>query len=147
MITCSLIGLTVAATVPNLRSYRESQRVWRASEQVAAACREARARARSENHNVFIEYRTDENALAIVNDVNNNGVADSGEQVQVRPLAEGMSLQSTTFPNDRLLFDSRGRAVAGGSVRLGGAEGVQPKSVRVAAGTGQVRVRSCSDGS
>lgn len=142
VVGCALVGIVMLAAVPNLRSYRESQRMSMASEQLAAACRSAQARARAENHDVVLECRTDENAWAIVDDENGNGQADDGENVVVQPLGDGLLLSATTFPNDRLVFDSRGRATAGGNVLLRGRSGVRPKQVRVAAGTGHIRIRS-----
>jgi type II secretory pathway pseudopilin PulG len=143
LVGCVLIGIAAAATVPNLVSYRETQRLQRAGEQVAAACREARSRARSQNHNVFIEYRTAENAFAVVEDVDSDGVEDAGEPATIVPMPDGLTLQSTTFPDDRLLFDPRGRAVSGGTVTVLGGEGHLAKSVGVSSGTGLVRIQAC----
>jgi len=140
-----VVGILAVAAVPNLRSYRESQRMSRASFQVASACRVAQARARGENHSVIIQYRPDENDFQIVDDENSNGQADDGEQVSTQALGDGLMLESTTFTDNRLVFDSRGRAVTGGSVALAGGEGVMSKLVRVSAGTGQVRIRSGED--
>jgi prepilin-type N-terminal cleavage/methylation domain-containing protein len=143
MVGCVLIGIAAVATVPNLYSYRETQRLQRASEQVAAACREARSRARSQNHSVFIEYRTADNAFAVVEDQDSDGVEDAGEPVTIVPIPDGLTLQATTFPGDRLLFDARGRAVAGGTVTVRGGSDHLAKRVRVSSGTGQVRIQSC----
>jgi Tfp pilus assembly protein FimT len=144
MVACVLIGITVIATVPNLRSYRETQRLQRASEQLAAACREARSRARSQNHDVYIEYRMAENAFAVVEDEDGDGVEDAGETVTLVPMGDGLTLLSTTCPGDRLLFDSRGRATAGGTITLTGGQAGLAKNVRVSSGTGQVRIQSCA---
>ena len=144
LVGCAVLGLVLAAAVPNLRSYRESQRMAAAGEQVAAACRAARARARSENHNVVIEYRPEENSFAVIDDENSNGTADAGEGVNVRPLPDGLTLQATTFPGDRLVFDGRGHATSGGNVLLAGRAGVLGRTVRVSSGTGQVKIRSGS---
>ena len=144
LLTCTILGVVLAAAVPNLRSYRESQRMQHAGQQVAAACRTAQSRARSENHSIVIEYRPVDNAFAIVDDENENGQADAGESLTLHPLPEGSTLQATTFTNDRLLFDKRGRVVQGGRVVVAGRDGVQPKTVTIAAGTGQVRVRGGS---
>ena len=142
MVGIVVVGILVAVSVPNLRSFRESQRISQASFEVASACRVAQARARGENHNVIIQYRPDENDFQIVDDENSNGQVDDGEQVSTKVLSNGLLLESTTFTDDRLVFDSRGRAVSGGVVEIAGGEGVISKQVRVSAGTGQVRIRS-----
>ena len=141
MVGIVVVGILVVVSVPNLRSFRESQRISQASFEVASACRVAQARARGENHNVIIQYRPDENDFQIVDDENSNGQVDDGEQVSTKVLTNGL-LESTTFTDDRLVFDSRGRAVSGGVVAIAGGEGVISKQVRVSAGTGQVRIRS-----
>ena len=144
LVTCSIFGVIVAASVPNLRSYRESQRISSGSQQVVAAARTAQAKARSENHNFLVEYRTAQNAIAVVDDANNNGVGDAGETVIVRNMPTGLTLQSTTFPNDRLIFDSHGHATSGGTVVLYGRKGTTGKTIRVSSGTGQVKIQACT---
>ena len=144
MVGCSVMGLVLAAAVPNLRSYRESQRVAGATQELAALCRTAQARARSENHDVIVEYRTDDNVLAVIDDENSNGSADNGEMVTEHPVGGGLELASTTFTNDQLVFDSRGRATNGGTVLVQGRDGVQPKRLTIAAGTGHVSIRGTS---
>jgi prepilin-type N-terminal cleavage/methylation domain-containing protein len=138
MVGIVIMGIMIVAAVPNMVSYRESTRMASACDRVAAACRSARARARSENHSIIVEYRTDE--VAIVEDENDNGAADVGESVEVYPLPDGVTLSANTFTDNHLVFNGRGQAVDGGSVTLSGAYGVQPRSVRVSAGTGYVKV-------
>jgi Tfp pilus assembly protein FimT len=145
MVGCCIIGLLCAAAVPNLRSYREAQRVAGAAQEVASWCRAAQSRARSENHEVIIEYRTDENVLAVIDDENNNGVADSGEMVTEHPIGAGLQLASTSFTNDQLVFDSHGRATSGGTVLVRGGTHVQAKQLTISSGTGHVSIRGHGD--
>jgi prepilin-type N-terminal cleavage/methylation domain-containing protein len=140
MVGIVIMGVVLAASVPNLRSYRESQRMVSACDRIATACRAARARARSHNHSIIVEYRMDAGELAVIEDANDNGVVDGGEGVEVFALPAGISIASTTFTGDRLIFNGRGLAVDGGSITLTGQEHVTPMRVRVSAGTGQVRV-------
>ena len=142
MVAISVMGLVVAAAIPNLRSFREAQRIAGAAQQMASLCRAAQAMARSENHHVIVEYRTDDNVLAIIQDENNNGSVDGGERVIEHPVGDGLQLASTSFANDQLIFDSRGRATNGGTVLLQGRTGVQPKRLTIAAGTGHVTIRA-----
>ena len=112
MVTCVIGGIVIAATVPNLRSYQESQRLSRASETIATACMEARAKARAQNHSVIVEYRRDVGEVAVIDDVNNDGVVDVGERTVVRSLGAGITLANTTSRR-HLVFDSRGAAMTG----------------------------------
>jgi Tfp pilus assembly protein FimT len=143
MVGLAVTGIVVAATVPNLRSYRESQRMAAAGDEVATAIRTAQARARSQNHDVIVEYRTNSNEIAVIDDENSNGSADAGEQVTVKPLPSGVSLASTTLTSNQLLFNNRGRATNSGSITLSG-KYVSDKEVRVSAGTGRVKVLTAS---
>jgi type IV fimbrial biogenesis protein FimT len=139
MVGVALTGIIVAATVPNLRSYRESQRMTAAGDQIASAIREAQARARSQNHEIVVEYRPLSNEFAVIDDVNGNGAADVGEQVTVSALPTGVTLASTTLTSDQLLFNGRGRSVNSGSIVLSG-NYVSNREISVAAGTGRVKV-------
>lgn len=142
VVTITVGGIVIAAAVPNIRSYQESQRVNRASEAISVACREARAKARAQNHSVIVEYRVDEGQVVVIEDVDNDGVVDNDEIEVVRELGVGASLASTTFASNRLVFDSRGNAVNGGSVFVQGREGTMPKRVRILAGTGHVSIQT-----
>lgn len=142
MVGCVVIGIVLAAAVPNLRSYRESHRIWSESQEIASICKAAQSRARSENHNIIVEYRPGNNEYVVIDDANNNGQGDTGEGVTTHPIANGLTLSATTFADDRLVFDARGRATNGGTVLLQGEQaGIMPKRVVIAAGTGQVSIR------
>ena len=92
-----IIGIVLAASVPNFNSYRESQRMSTACDRLAAAAREGRARARARNHQIVLDYRTDDNEMAFIDDANDNGVADLGEAVEVYALPDGVTMSATTF--------------------------------------------------
>lgn len=141
MVGVTLTGIVLAATVPNLRSYRESQRMSAAGDQIASAIRDAQARARSQNHGIIVEYRPDSNEFAVIDDLNNNGSADVGEQVTVSPLPTGVSLASTTLTGDQLMFNGRGRSTNSGSIVLSGSH-VSNREISVSAGTGRVKVKT-----
>ena len=145
MVGIVIIGIVVAATIPNFASYRETQRMSTACDRLATACREARSRARSRNHQIVLEYRTDTNEVAFIDDANDNGLADAGEEVEVYPLPDGITMASTTFTNDQLIFTGRGRAVAGGSITLDAGDHVTGRRVRVSTGTGEVRIVPVDD--
>lgn len=143
MVGCAVVGIVVAAAVPNLRSYRESHRMWSETQQIASICKAAQARARSENHSIVVEYRPVSNEYVVIDDENNNLTADAGETVTTHPIRDGLTLASTTFTNDQLVFDGRGRATSGGTILVQGAQyGIEPKRVLIAAGTGHVRIRA-----
>jgi len=140
MVGVTIVGILIAAAVPNLRSYRESQRMTSACDRISAMCRAARATARSQNHQVIVTYDTGTNAVAMHEDANDDGIVDVGENVETFAMPTGVFLDSSTFTNDALVFNGRGRCVEGGSVIVDGLDHVDPKRIRVSAGTGQVRV-------
>ena len=139
MVGVVLTGIVLAATVPNVRSYRESQRMSAASDRIASAIRTAQARARSLNHDVIVNYRSGSNDFQVIDDANENGVADGGEQVTVVPIPGGVTLSATTLTGNQLLFNGRGRATNSGTITLAGSH-VEDLEIRVSAGTGRVHV-------
>jgi type IV fimbrial biogenesis protein FimT len=147
MVGVVIIGILAIATVPNLRSYRESQRMSAACDRIAAACREARSQARAQNHNIIVSYDVGANQFTVIQDANDNGVADGDETVDTWPLPDGVTLGSTTFTNNQLVFNGRGLAVNGGSVTVNGHPHVDPLRVRISSGTGQVKILPVSPSS
>jgi len=144
VIAMFIMTVVMLASVPNLRSYRESVRLQRGTDVVTNAVADARARSRSENISVIVEYRTATNEVAVIDDTNGNGQIDVGERVEVHAIGAGLTLAQTSFTNDQLIFDDHGTAQAGGSIFLTGAEGLPPKRCRVSTGTGHVQVRGVS---
>lgn len=143
MVTCVIVGILAVAAVPNMHSYQESHRLWSQGEQLAAIARTAQSRARSQNHNVLVDYRRTDNVIAVVDDTNNNGVEDAGETESLHPVQSGLSLEATTFTSDLLVFDTHGRAVSAGVITLcGSGDSPQRNQVRIAAGTGIARVEA-----
>lgn len=140
MVGLVIVGIIIAAAVPNLRSYRESQRMASACDRVAAMCRTARAKARSQNHQVIVSYDTATNTVVVHEDLDDDGVVDAGEDVDTFAMPTGVFLDSSTFTNDALVFNGRGRCVEGGSVIVDGLDHVDPRRIRVSAGTGQVKI-------
>jgi prepilin-type N-terminal cleavage/methylation domain-containing protein len=145
MVSIAIAGIVMAAAIPNLRSYRETQRLQCATEVVAAAVSEARSRARSRNMSVILEYRRDDGVVALIEDEDGDGVADDSEHVELYSLDQGLTLAATSFTDDKLVFDDRGTAESGGSVFLTGADGLAPKRVRISPGTGHVSVRAVTN--
>jgi len=140
MVGVAIVGILIAAAVPNLRSYRESQRMSSACDRISAMCRAARATARSQNHQVIITYDTSNDEVAVHEDADDDGIVDGGENVQTFAMPSGVFLDSSTFTNNALVFNNRGRCVEGGSVIVDGLEHVDQKRIRVSAGTGHVKV-------
>ena len=140
MVGVAIVGILIAVAVPNLRSYRESQRMSSACDRILAMCRSARAMARSQNHQVIVTYDTSANEVDVHEDANDDGIVDGGETVNTFPLPMGVFLNSSTFTNDALVFNGRGRCVEGGSIIVDGLDHVEPKRIRVSAGTGHVKI-------
>lgn len=140
MVGLVIVGIIIAVAVPNLRSYRESQRMASACDRIAAMCRSARAKARAQNHQIIVTYDVDTNEAVMHEDANDDGVVDADEGVETYALPTGIFLNSSTFTGDALVFNGRGRCVEGGSVTVDGLDHVESKRIRVSVGTGQVRV-------
>jgi len=142
MVGIVIIGIIAGVATPNIRSYRETQRLASSSDRIAAVCKAAQAQARSENHNILIEVRIDDGIVAVIDDENGNGTADVGEAVTEHPVASGTHVASTTFADDTLIYDSHGRASNGGTILLqGGSDDIMPRRVEVATGTGHIKIR------
>ena len=144
MVGVTIIGIIIAAAVPNLRSYRESQRMSSACDRISAMCRAARATARSQNHQVIVSYDTSTHEVVVHEDANDDGIVDAGEAVDTFAMPTGVFLDSSTFTNDALVFNGRGRCVEGGSIIVDGLHHVDQKRIRVSAGTGHVRILGVS---
>jgi prepilin-type N-terminal cleavage/methylation domain-containing protein len=140
MVGLVIVGIVIAAAVPNLRSYRESQRMSSACDRIAAMCRSARAKARAQNHQIVLTYDMAMNEAVLHEDANDDGVVDADENVETFALPTGVFFNSSTFTGDALVFNGRGRCLEGGSVTVDGLAHVESKRIRVSVGTGQVRV-------
>lgn len=132
-----IVGITLAVTVPNVQSYRNSQRIASGTDQITSMIRSAQARARSTNSQIIVLYNT--GTISIVDDANDNGVADFGENEISHQMPDGVTVASTTFTGNQLLFNARGRAMAAGTLTVGGLHTAN-REVRVSLGTGQLKV-------
>lgn len=140
MVGIAILGVVAIMTVPPVRAYRETLRVDSAAEEISAAVRSAQARARSRSHAMILQYTLNSGSIVITDDVDNDSVPDDDEQSQALEL-DGVTVSKSTFDDDRLIFNSRGRAVNGGTLTLTG-QADQSKELRVSPGTGQVKVQS-----
>jgi len=136
LVGIAMFGFVLAASIPGSRAYRQSLRIATAGEQLSAVCRQAQTRAVKTNHAVFIEIQLETDAIAIVEDVNDNGLTDAGETVERIPLGGGLDLASTTLPEGRLKFDPRGRSGPGGDVLLRAGPAAPVYRFELPAGTG-----------
>jgi Tfp pilus assembly protein FimT len=118
LVGIALLGFVLAASIPAARVYLQSRAIATADDQLANACRRAQTLAIQSKHAVFVEMQLEADVIALVEDTNDNGLSDAGETVERIPVAGGLDLASTTLPEGRLKFDSRGRSSSGGDVFL-----------------------------
>lgn len=140
MVGIAILGVLAIITVPPVRAYRETLRVDSAAEEISTAVRSAQARARSRSHAMILQYTVNSASIVVTDDVDNDSIADTDEQSQALEL-DGVTVSASTFADDRLIFNSRGRAVNGGTLTLT-SHADQRKELRVSPGTGQVKVQS-----
>ena len=143
MVGIAILGAMAVLSVPPVRAYRETLRVESAAERLSMTVRSAQARARSRSHGMILEWTVDDDTIVITDDADNDSVADDDEQSQAVSF-DGITISESTFEDDHLVFNSRGRAVNGGTLTLTGKTHLS-KELRVSAGTGQIKVSSPSE--
>jgi type IV fimbrial biogenesis protein FimT len=134
MIVIAIIGIMAAIAAPNFRTYMSSNRLKGATRQVMSDLMSARMQAVSKNNKFRLIFDSDGMHYTILNDLNNNNAADSGEPTVTKNIQtdyHDVTFSSTANP----IFTPRGTASLGTTVTLTNTSGV--KNVFVAI-TGRV---------
>lgn len=84
MVVLAVMAIALAVAIPNLTSYQLRQNARGRTQQIADALTTARGKAIREGNNYFVLFHTPTiGSLTIVDDDNNNWLADSGEETTV----------------------------------------------------------------
>jgi prepilin-type N-terminal cleavage/methylation domain-containing protein len=121
-VALSIFGVLAMVSVPAITSYIQDYKLDGASSNLIGELRLCRHRAVAEANNYIMILDTTAETYTIVDDDNNNGEADSGEQV-VGPmdLPGGMDLRNgpwIPFPDDKITLRPNGTADATGILTI-----------------------------
>jgi prepilin-type N-terminal cleavage/methylation domain-containing protein len=138
-IVVAIVGIMVAVGVPAFDNWMKTERVKSGARDLALGLQRAKSLAVRRGHNVIIAFNSPANDnYQIVDDPNNNCVAEGGEVVLYSaslPPGVDMPAASITFSNSNAAFDSRG-------LPLGDAAGVCiPFGTGGGAGAGTITVQ------
>jgi type IV fimbrial biogenesis protein FimT len=131
MIVIAIIGIMAAIAAPNFRAYMSSNRLKGATRQVMSDLMSARMQAVSKNNNFMLIFDSDGMHYTILNDLNNNNAANSGEPTVTKNIQtdyHDVTFSSTANP----IFTPRGTASLAGTITLTSASGSGSKTVNVA---------------
>jgi type IV fimbrial biogenesis protein FimT len=84
--TISIMSIIIATAVPNFTMWKTNYQIRSESERVHMDLLLARMTAIKNNNNVVATFVESTNSYSILNDTNNNGVADTGESLMARTL-------------------------------------------------------------
>ncbi|MFZ5563491.1 MAG: GspH/FimT family pseudopilin [Thermodesulfobacteriota bacterium] len=129
MVVIAIVGILTALIVPNIVTWRNNSMVSGAVRVLMHDLNLAKARAITEGSRVSVLFSDKGYAAFLDNGANpNNFVREADETILIAKELTGISVQNTTFTNDRLFFNSRGICSENGDVVLG-MSGVQKRVV------------------
>jgi prepilin-type N-terminal cleavage/methylation domain-containing protein len=140
MVALTIIGILMAAAIPNVARYSANQRVRSAASEMETVMRRARSIAVTRNALVTVSVNRATGTYLLREDTDRDGATD----VQLGPfsLAKHVTVESVSFGGvPAVQFDGQGVPDNSGSVRLLGTRGIGYE-VRIAAGSGAVTVVS-----
>jgi type IV fimbrial biogenesis protein FimT len=124
MIVIAIIGIMAAIAAPNFRAYMSSNRLKGATRQVMSDLMSARMQAVSNNNKFRLIFDNDGINYTILDDLNDNNAADSGEPTVTKNIQtdyHDVTFSSTANP----IFTPRGTASVGTTVTLTNTSGVR----------------------
>jgi prepilin-type N-terminal cleavage/methylation domain-containing protein len=134
--TMAILTIVVSTAVPNFTVWRNNYQIRAESERVHMDLLSARMTAMKSGNNIVVTFLPGSNSYSILNDINNNGTADTGEPLSTRTLENnvqfGFSGPSITDmdgntgitetvamgPSDIVTFNPRGQADLSGVLFL-----------------------------
>ena len=138
MMALTVLGILMAASIPNISRYAATQRVRSAASEIEAVMRRARSIAVTRNANVSVAIDLDAGTYVVREDTDRDGVPDA--QLGPYSIEAHVAVAGASFGGAASVqFDGQGVPDNSGSVMLRGARGFQCE-VRVAAGSGAVTV-------
>ena len=84
--TMAVLAIVIATAVPNFTLWRNGYQIRSESERVHMDLLSARMTAMKAGNNIVVSFSSGTNSYSILNDTNNNGTADAGENSSTRTL-------------------------------------------------------------
>ncbi len=121
-VALAVAGLLALASMPSIVQYVRNSRLEGSASNLVGDIRLCRHRAVAESNDYIIALDPQTDTYVIIDDDNNNGVADAGEAI-IGPvgLPGGLDLRNgpwNPFPNDELILHPNGTANATGSITI-----------------------------
>jgi Tfp pilus assembly protein FimT len=89
----AIISIMSATAVPNFSVWRNNYQLRSETEHVHMDLLSARMNAMKTGNNFVVTFNTLANSYSILNDTNNNGTADTGENLSARPLENNVRFE------------------------------------------------------
>jgi len=143
MIVVVVIGLISAMAVPSFLSYMPKLKVKTTARDIVSQLRLARSKSVSERRPYGVQFDVAKNCYTVFADTDNPAgmtftVADS--TIQVDTLEADVSLNSCTYANNCVIFNSTGAASTSGEIKVVTSDGSILMSINTLASTGRVRL-------
>ena len=140
MIVIAIIGIMAAIAAPSYRTFMAQKRLTGAARQVMSDLMYARMKAVSKNNECKVFFVND-HQYTILDDVDNDGTADSGEATEAKDV-QTIYYDVTISGNANPVFKPRGTANPGATITVQNSSGT--KYVIVTTNTGRVRISDTS---
>jgi Tfp pilus assembly protein FimT len=143
MIVVVVIGIVAGLAVPSFLSYMPKLRVKAAAREIVSELRLARSRAVSERRPYGVAFNVGANTLtafADTDDPPSQAYTVSDSLLRADTLQGDISLNSCTYANNCVVFNSTGAASTSGDLQLVTSDGSILMSINVLASTGRVRL-------
>ena len=143
MVGLIITTLMLGASIPAMSRYLRDHQLLGFVENFAADLRLCRQRATTQSNNFVFTWDTVNERYTILDDSNNNGIADAGEStIGPTEMPDGLTLvngPSTPFTTPVITFLPSGAASQGGQCRISGSNGLM-RSVQVIRASGMVKI-------
>jgi Tfp pilus assembly protein FimT len=143
MIVVVVIGIVAGMAVPSFLTYMPKLRVKAAAREILSELRLARSRAVSERRPYGVAFNVGADittAFADTDDPSSQAFTGSDSALRVDTLQGDISLNSCTYANNCVVFNSTGAASTSGDLQIVTGDGSILMSINVLASTGRVRL-------
>ena len=143
MIVVVVIGIVAGLAVPSFLSYMPKLRVKAAAREIVSELRLARSKAVSERRPFGVAFNVGDNTLisfADTDDPPSQVYSVSDSLLRADTLDGDISLNSCTYANNCVVFNSTGAASTSGDLQIVTADGSILMSINILASTGRVRL-------
>ena len=141
MIVIAIMGIMATMAIPSYRTFMSQKRLNGAARQVMSDLMNARMKAVSKNNECKVFF-VNNHQYTILDDVDNDGTADSGEATETKDIQTNYYDVTITSSSANPIFFPRGTASPGATVTVHNTSG--DKYVIVTSNTGRVRISNTS---